>query len=109
MYNSILEKIILPFGDLLMGSSYIQQLKYWRKVDDMSAEQLSQLQQENLSKLLQHAAENVPFYKNHLSSTRRKDISLSDFPVIDKFTIRNKSDDLLTEGVSKSSLIPYSE
>ncbi len=106
MYNFLLEKFILPLGDLFNGSSYIKQLRYWRKVDEFSAEELEVLQNRNLEKLLKYAVEHVPFYQNSVPSTQN--LGLQSFPIINKQIIRNKSDDLISKEYEKAKLIPYS-
>jgi len=107
MYNTILEKIIMPFGDLLNASSYIQQLNYWRNVDTFSVKDLEALQQKKLQSVLQHAVNHVPYYKE-LFSGKKEEPTLTDFPVIDKFLIRNQLDNLLSNQFDKKDLIPYS-
>jgi phenylacetate-CoA ligase len=106
MYNFLLEKIILPLGDLLSGSSYIKQLRYWRKVDRFSADEIEALQQKNLDRLLNYAVKHVPYYQDNLGSS--ENIQLEDFPIIDKKVIRNQTDDLISKEYKKSDLIPYS-
>ena len=107
MYQFLLEKIILPIGDLLNRSSYVQQLKYWRKVDQLSEGAINALQKENLEKLLSHATKNVPYYSKLASKTNGK-LSLTNFPILEKEIIRNRTDELISKGYSKKSLIPYS-
>lgn len=63
MWNSILEKIILPLGDLINNSSFTRDLKYWRNVDKMSEEELKFTQRKKLEKILKHAVNNSEFYK----------------------------------------------
>ena len=106
MYNFFLEKIILPLGDVLNGSSYIKQLKYWREVDKYPEERLNKLQKDNLKKLLKYTSLNVPYYKKHLSP--KEEISLNDFPIVDKDIIRNHTDELISDQFKKEELIPYS-
>ena len=106
MYNFVLEKIVLPIGDLLNRSSYIQQLRYWRKVDGLSAEELKALQEKNLQKVLKYAVDQVPYYQNNVDS--QKEISLENFPIINKQIIRNQTDDLISKEYKKENLIPYS-
>lgn len=108
MYRLLLEKIVLPLGDLLNKSSYIQQLQHWRKVDQLSETEIADLQQENLNKLLEHAVENVPYYSEVVSREERGKISLDSFPILEKSIIRNQTDQLISNGIAKESLIPYS-
>jgi phenylacetate-CoA ligase len=108
MYNFLLEKIILPLGDIFNRSSYIQQLKYWRKVDSLSEKELNHLQEKNLSRLLTYAIQHVPYYRKKVSVDRLEHLTIKDFPIIDKHTVRNETDDLISSEYQKENLIPYS-
>lgn len=104
MYSFFLEKIIMPIGDAINGSSYIKQLAYWREVDQFSSEKLEAIQAENLTKVLNYAVENVPYYKDRIKN--KKDLAA--FPVIDKMVIREELDALISNEYNKKDLIPYS-
>ena len=106
MYNFFLEKIILPIGDAFNKSSYVKQLKYWREVDGYSKNQLEELQANNLSKVITYASQNVPYYKDIISS--KEELSINDFPIIDKNVIRNHTGSLISSHYKKEQLIPYS-
>ncbi len=108
MYQSFLEKIVLPLGDLLNRSSYIKQLKYWRKVDGYSAKKLKELQTENLNRLLSHTLETVPFYKDLKTDSEKPEERLKQFPIITKFTIRDHTDALISNAYDKETLVSYS-
>ncbi|MEQ6123924.1 hypothetical protein AAON49_06985 [Pseudotenacibaculum sp. MALMAid0570] len=107
MYNFLLEHILLPLGDLINGSSYIKQLKLWRKIDTYSERDLNALQIKNLQAVLQEALQNVPYYKN-LEVSSEKEVNLNDFPIIDKNIIRTEVDQLISNRYQKKKLIPYS-
>ncbi len=102
MYSFLLEKIIMPIGDVINGSSYIKQLNYWRKIDLLSSEELNALQKENLAAILNYASKHVPYYQG------KDDENLMSFPVIDKMVIREQLDALISTEYSKKDLIPYS-
>jgi phenylacetate-CoA ligase len=108
MYQFLLEKIILPFGDILNKSSYTQQLRYWRKVDQLSESEITALQKKNLDKLLQYAIINVPYYKKTVSLDKNQKPKLQDFPILEKEIIRNQTDQLISTVFQKNRLIPYS-
>lgn len=110
MYNLFLEHIVLPLGDLINKSSYIKQLKYWRRIDNYSKEELDLLQAKNLLKLLNHTIESVPYYQNLNLQNRYKDSEewLKQFPIINKFTIRENSNYLISNKYNKNKLISYS-
>jgi phenylacetate-CoA ligase len=107
MYQFLLEKIILPIGDLFNRSSYIPQLRHWRKIDQLSEEEIEALQQKNLNALLKHAVENVPYYSEVVASKKDQKLSLDDFPILEKDIIRNRRDQLIAKGFNVKNLIPY--
>jgi phenylacetate-CoA ligase len=108
MYQSLLGNIILPIGDFLNKSSYIKELNYWRKVDYYSEDDLNKLQIKNLSKLLKHTIKTVPYYSKFDVNVDNPEELLRQFPIIDKFTIRDNSDTLISKDFNKENLISYS-
>lgn len=108
MYQFLLEKIILPIGDLFNKSSYMQQLTYWRKVDQLSETDISDLQQKNLDHLLSYAIKNVPYYSEVVATKPNQKLTLGDFPILEKDIFRNRIDDLISKNQKKKDLIPYS-
>ncbi len=108
MYQRFLENTILPIGDLFNRSSYIKELKYWRKVDAFSEKELEELQEKNLKKVLKAAVKNVPFYKQiRLNNNEEIYEWLQKFPVLTKEDIRDRSKELLSKN-AKEPLISYS-
>lgn len=108
MYQKLLENILLPIGDLFNKSTYIKQLKYWRKVDLLTEKELEDLQKINLREVLVNATKEVPFYKN-IKLTGDDPVKwLTQFPVLTKSNLRNDNLDLISEKHSISNLIKYS-
>lgn len=98
IYNLFLEKIILPFLDLIVGSKYMMFLKQWRKIDTYSEEQLNDFQESKLAELLEFSSKNVPYYKElNISKTADTKTWLSSFPILSKDDLRDNLDSLLTE------------
>ena len=91
LYNSILQKIILPVGSLLFGNSYLKYLKEWQGNDKKSEKELNQIQQKKLEAILKLASEKVPYYKN-LSVDHKKNPyeTLSSFPILTKNILRTE-------------------
>ncbi len=105
--NRLLEDIILPVGDWLNGSCYIKQLKYWRKAQYFSSEELVHIQLQKLGDLLRFAVKNVPFYKDiKLSDDQDPIHQLRQFPILDKVTIKTHLPEFLSTDMN--SLIPHS-
>ena len=96
LYNLILEKIILPLGDLALGSSFIAGLKKWRRIQKLSEGDLARLQRENLGKILKHATSNVPYYsKLGIAENENPYQWIKEFPLLYKNTIKENLDDIV--------------
>lgn len=107
MYQKLLEYILLPIGDFFNNTSYIKELKYWRKVDGYSEDKLEKLQKENLKKILIHAVNNIPNYKDVKLKGTNPYLWINDFPVLTKNNLRYDSEKLLIDDNS-INLIKYS-
>ena len=106
IYNTFLEKLILPIGDILNKSTYIKRLNYWRKVDGYSEEKLNALEKENLKNLIIFSNKNCSLYKEiELKGTNPYNW-LSQYPVLTKDQLRSHPEALLTK--STENLIKYS-
>lgn len=106
MYQFILAHIILPLGDLFARTSFTKQFRNWNKMDALSAEELEQIQQKNLKKLLQFAVLKVPAYQHIFLEGTIPEKWLQQFPVLTKQVLRNNYKNLLTQDEKK--LIKYS-
>lgn len=101
LYNLFLEKMILPLGDMLVGSSFMKELKNLRYQDTLSEDQLEQLQREKLSKLLSYAVNNASYYAKFKDMYEEDPVKfLKKFPILDKTTLRGNTDRLLTKHTS---------
>lgn len=108
IWNKILEHILLPIGDLVTGSSFISSLKYWRRVDALSEEEIQALQKDKLAKLLQHAVSNTKHY-NSINLTGSDPYAwLASFPLLTKDDLREKSDELLSESKERLTKVSSS-
>jgi phenylacetate-CoA ligase len=108
MYQKILENIILPIGDLFNKSTFIKELKYWRKIDAYSSEELEKLQTENLRNLLSSAVKNVPLYKGIKLDNSDPYYSIQKFPILTKNCLRKNNSELISSLENKNDLIKYS-
>jgi phenylacetate-CoA ligase len=106
-YNSLLENIVLPFGDIFNNSSFMYELKKWRGIQNLNEEELSALNEQNLSKMLAHATTQIPFYKNINIPKKHSSAFhwLQHFPVLRKKDIKGRWDEFILPGSSK--LIKY--
>ncbi|QOD61504.1 phenylacetate--CoA ligase family protein [Polaribacter haliotis] len=105
-YNVFLENIILPLGDFFNKSTYLEQLKYWRKLDSFSEDQLETLQKENLEKILQFSTKNITAY-NNISLTGENPFDwIHQFPILSKEDLKTNSEKYLY--TNKKGLVKYS-
>ena len=103
-YNFFLEKIVLPLGDVLVGSSFMKELKNLRYQDTLLETELEELQKEKLSKLLSYAVNNSSYYAEFKDIYEENPVKfLKKFPILDKTTLRENTDRLLTK--HKSDLV----
>lgn len=104
-YNRLLEKVILPSGDLLLGTSFISEFKKWCQISLLKEAELGRLSMDNLRNLLVNATANVPYYKKFSYNNSANPIAwLKEFPVVDKSDFNNNIDLFLS--VPKDRLIP---
>ena len=91
----------------LSGNKILKHLNTIQKLDQTSAENLEQYQITRLKKLLQHAYDNVPFYKPVLEASGvcyRNKINIDkicNIPVLTKDIIRKNFDNLKSRDLSK--------
>lgn len=114
IYNFIDRDILLPIGDLLYGSSVRSRLVEFRHYDRLTSEEISDLQDQKLRKLVRHCYENVPYYTKLFNRLRLKpeDIQtradLVKLPILTKQVIRDNYDDLKSTVTPPSRLIKSS-
>lgn len=106
MYNHLLEKLILPFGDTVEGGSFMNWLRHYRQEQWLTSEHLLTLQRNRLNRMLKHARDFVPFYANIPKLSGNCDEDLKQFPILHKPDINENTDRLVT--VPKERLIPAS-
>jgi len=101
-YNKLLETIILPAGDLVLGTSYLSELKKWRRLQWLSEQQLKEIQSNKLKTLLKHASNNIDYYKNlHITPSADSMEWLSCFPIIKKPELKKNLDKFISGNSKK--------
>lgn len=90
-YNWLINCLILPVGDTILGGNYLKYIKQWRDFDTKNEAELETIQQGRLKSMLTHAIENVPYYKNITVS------DLKSFPILTKSILRDHAQDLVSE------------
>ena len=101
LYNSLLNKIILPIGTVFFGGSYSRYLKEWKTYDSKNESELNQIQEEKLNAILNYAIKHVPYYKNQASN------QLKYFPVLTKDILRTQRQSLVSSEHKVSELIEH--
>jgi len=108
LYTKLLETFILPLGDLINNSNYVERLKYWRKLDLLSEEKLLDIQGKNLSSLLKHTVQNVATYSTINLKGTNPYLWINEFPVLTKEFLKANSEKLIAKNFSKKKLLKYS-
>lgn len=99
IYNRVLENVLLPLGDLVLGTSYVSALKECREIQWYDRAQLDLLQEEKLARVLEHAVNAAPYYRRWVGSVTPTDLGA--FPILTKKILRENASDLLTRDRSK--------
>ncbi|WP_123853761.1 phenylacetate--CoA ligase family protein [Chryseobacterium shandongense] len=102
IYNLILEKMVMPAGDLLFSTKTMAELKKWRHISQLSESELINLQKENLSDLLKFAVQEIPFYKELKTEANEDPFTwIKKFPLMKKKVYKDNIDLLLSEDKDK--------
>lgn len=99
-YTDLIQKIILPIADRILGVEYFKTYRNWKQLELKSCNEINQLQHKRLQKLLKHAIKTVPGYLN----LPAKPI-LSDFPIATKSMYRNSINSWISNNFRKQDLI----
>ena len=106
LYNYLDKYILLPFGDMVYGSSVLKELKRLKQNDFLSEEELRNIQNAKLQKLVRHCYDTVPYYKRLFDAQgitpddikTRQD--LEKIPILTKQIIRDNYDDMFSSVIS---------
>ncbi len=101
LYSHIDKHLLLPIADMVMSRGVSKEWKLMREAEHYSEQQLQDLQNRRLQKLIQHCYTNVPYYINLFKSLSltpddiktRED--LRKLPVLTKQMIRDHYDELI--------------
>lgn len=98
---------IFPASDYVKGINSLDYLKYLNKTQWLKSDELKQIQETNLRKMVFHAYNNVPYYRKLFNekSLKPSDIKtvddLSKIPILTKDIIREHGPELVSTAVSK--------
>jgi len=98
IYNNILEKILLPIGDFILGSSYSKSLNEVRKTVALDEKSLHELQKKNLENIIDFAINNSEYYKNLNIEVHKDSVyeTIKKFPILEKSILRENTHSILT-------------
>lgn len=102
IYNRMLENIILPAGDLVIGTDFMTELRKWRNISRKSREEINAIQRKSLLNQLKYCKAKIPFYsKLNLPDIDDPYELIKHFPVVDKRAIKNNLSGLVVRSNSK--------
>jgi len=110
MYSSFVKHISFPFYQWWHGSDYLKILKEYEKSQWYSPEQLYDLQFQRLQKILIHAYENVPYYKELFADIKITPVDIQSFddfkkiPTLTKETLQTRLEDLTAKNIPRDQL-----
>jgi len=97
-YNKVLENFILPCAGILIGETFIKDLKKIRKYDVLNETELERLQNTKLSALLEHSLKSSLYYKNlDITAQSTPVLTLKQFPILEKKSIRQNATEMTTQ------------
>jgi len=99
----LLEDIILPVGDMCMGSSIKKEMKRIEKEISGSEAQILSIQKGKLERVLNHAAANSAYYKELVTQPNGSSPYefLKQFPILEKEVVRNRCQDIIADNSQK--------
>src|SRR5207249_3380364 len=101
-YRALVENVILPVGDMLIGGSLASKLREYRRMQWYSRKELLRVQADSLRNLLRYAAENVPYYGGiSVDASADPFQEIRKFPVMRKEAIKNNLDAFTTADKKK--------
>ena len=97
IYNSALERVVLPLGDRIEGGAFVSRLNQYRREQWLPAPELERLQRERLKRMLEFARNNVSFYKAMPPPVADPFEDIKRFPVMHKRDINENVEQILTQ------------
>lgn len=105
--TNIIEKLLFPIGDFVLGTEVSRQLKIQRRYHHLSEAALIDLQEDKLFKVLKHAVNTCEVYKGIEIAKVNPVQSLNNFPVIGKHTITENPQQFLSSKFDFKKLLKY--
>lgn len=99
-YPQVLQNILLPVAEKLLGTPYISVIREWQQLEKQDPQTIQTIQQKKLEEILTHAQRNVPGYQSLPS-----DAKLHDFPISTKAMYLKNEDLWIASGFKKEDLL----
>jgi phenylacetate-CoA ligase len=101
MRNWLLENVLFRLGDVLLDTSFVQELKACRHISNSDAEAVKSLQLSKLKMLLLYCSQHNPYYKQFLPDSRTIEqinpvFILQSLPLLNKEKIRQHKHGLIS-------------
>jgi phenylacetate-CoA ligase len=107
MNKTFYENVLMPAADFATGTRIMDQLRYWRSISALPANDLNELANKNLNNILKYSSDVIPYYSQlNLKQGPDPEENLRRFPVMKKSNIRDHLDALIAPGAK--GLIKYS-
>tara|TARA_B100000780_G_scaffold274822_1_gene240416 strand:- start:882 stop:2204 length:1323 start_codon:yes stop_codon:yes gene_type:complete len=107
-YNKFLTTFLFPLSEILIKDKMYSEFVKLKKTFSYDEAKLEKIQTKNLNNILINACQKVPFYKGlNINLKNNPFIDLKKFPVIDKSTLRDFSDNLISEEYEKNKLLKH--
>jgi phenylacetate-CoA ligase len=111
MYKLFLNNFVIPFGDILFGTTYKKDLNFLKMSQWLSPEKLQELQLRKLRELLIFSSKYVPYYTNVFSESGfdpfaiRSIDEINNLPILTKSIIRSRKDKIIARKIDNKQII----
>lgn len=96
LYNRLIENILLPFSDQILGTTFHKELVKLRDQQYLSNNEIENLQSENIYSLLRFSLDNIPYYRKlNISFDSDPYKWVKKFPVLTKSIIKQYNNELI--------------
>ena len=97
LVNMLLEKCLIPVGDLILGSQYGSELRRMRRLVGLSENEINTYQAERIRTILEKASLKSEYYRSFRIHQCTDPVEwLKQFPVLEKSTLRKNVPAFLT-------------
>ncbi len=103
----IIENVIFPIGDLLMGTQVRKQLLIQRKYAQLKEDEIALLQDSKLTSLLNHATTTCEYYKLFYNEKLKGSEWIKQFPILSKQIALKENSKLISSNYQLENLIKY--